>query len=106
MALGKQQQQELTKLVEIFKKSPDVIKLEVRIGSYRPYTREFGSGHAISVRVIECYDEGEFTDGEYPWSWHWIANCQYEHTALEKGQEIARWFVDQGCLKERVRLTK
>lgn len=99
MALGPRQRETLDEYAGIWKRSPEIIRLEVFIDAYRAYTRELGSGRAILLRAFECYEEGE-----YKLKGEWIANCHHDDTAVEKAKEIARYLVAAGCLKKRVRI--
>ena len=100
MAFGKRQQEELNALAATAKPMKEGhVRFEVQIRARRAYTREFGGGMAIVVQSYEVYEEGE-----YKFQCKWIANCQYDYTALERGQEIARYLVDQGVPREHVRL--
>lgn len=99
MALGPRQRETLDEYAGIWKRSPEIIRLEVFIDAYRAYTRELGSGRAILLRAFECYEEGE-----YKLTGCWIANCHHDDTAVEKAKEIARYLVAAGCLKKRVRI--
>lgn len=101
MMLGRQQIETLTFYALLLKRSPEIIRLVVHIEPYREYTRECGSGHAITVTAFECYEEGD-----YKMRSSWVANCQFDYTAEDKGREIARWLVAQGCPKKRIRLTR
>ncbi len=99
MALGPRQQETLDEYAGIWKRSPEIIRLEVFIDGYRVPTRELGSGRAILLRAFECYEEGE-----YKLKGEWIANCHHDDTAVEKAKEIARYLVAAGCVKDRVRI--
>lgn len=102
MALGKQQRIELDALAATAKPmSEGHVRFQVQIRARRAYTREFGSGMAIVVQSYEVYAEGE-----YPFQCKWIANCQHDYTALEKGQEIARYLVEKGIPREHVKLNR
>jgi hypothetical protein len=86
----------------MLKRSPDVIRLQINVQGQRTYTREFGSGRAITITPYECYEEGE-----YSMQGQWIANCNYEYSAIEKAQEIARYLVNElECPKERIKIRK
>ncbi len=112
MALGKRQKEDLAQLIELGTKPmrEGHIRFEVWIGHYRPYrdvpipgghVRMNKRGIDITVYPFECYEEGD-----YAMQCHWFACCEYDYTALEKGQEIARYLVEHGVPKERVRLLK
>lgn len=117
MALGKRQKEDLARIVELCTKpmSEGYMRVEVWIGKWRSsrevpipggYARLAQRGIAITVTPIECYPEPGFEQGEYPMAREWIADCQYAYTAFAKGQEIARYLVEQGVPRERVKLTK
>lgn len=101
MALGPRQRETLDEYAALWKRSPEIIRLEVFIDAYRAYTRELGSGRAILLRAFECYEEGE-----YKLKGEWVANCHHDDTAVEKAQEIARYLVTAGCAKERIRILR
>lgn len=106
MALGKRQKETLDRIIELCTKpmNEGYMRVEVVIERYRPYTREMGKGHAITVQAIECYPGDEFGSGEYPMTKHWIGNADYEYTAKERGQAFARYLVSGGIEREKVRL--
>lgn len=99
MAFGKRQQEVLNAAVELYKQSPAIIRLQVNILPYRHYMREFGKGIDIVVVSYECYEEAD-----YRLTYEHISRCQEDYTALEKGKAIARWLVEQGVPKDKVRL--
>lgn len=102
MALGVQQKETLRQFADLLNRQPHIIRLQITINRRRAYTREFGSGMAITIKPFECYEEGE-----YPMQGDWIANCQYDYTAIEKAQEIARFLVNEfGCPKERIKIVR
>jgi hypothetical protein len=112
MALGKRQKEDLAKLIDLGTRPmrEGHIRFEVMIGQ-RFSSREipFSGGYVllsrrgvpITVTPIECYEEAD-----YPMQCEWIAFCEYDYTALEKGQEIARYLVEQGIPRERVKLLR
>lgn len=99
MAFSKRQEEDLNAAVELYKAGPAVIRLQVNILPYRQYTREFGKGIDIVVVSYECYEEAD-----YRLTYEHISRCQENYTALEKGKEIARWLVEQGVPRDKVRL--
>lgn len=101
MALGTRQRKELDEFIAIAIRQPDIIRFDIIIGKQRQYTREFGRGMSITVTVVECYE-----DGDYRLTGAWIADCQYDYTAIEKGKEIANYIVEAGIAKERVKLAQ
>lgn len=102
MALGIRQKELLQEFANLLNRQPDIIRLQITINRRRAYTREFGSGMAITIKPFECYQEGE-----YAMQGDWIANCQYDYTAIEKAQEIARFLVDElKCPKERIKIVR
>lgn len=101
MTLGKRQRESLEAYAAILNRRPEIVRLQITIHPRRAYTREFGTGMAITITAYECYAEDE-----YRMTGEWIANCQYDYTAIEKGQEIARYLVSLNCPKDRIKLRK
>ena len=91
MALGPRQRETLDEYAGIWKRSPEIIRLEVFIDAYRAYTRELGSGRAILLRAFECYEEGE-----YKLTGCWIANCHQAARHLRATTAPAGRFIRSG----------
>lgn len=96
MALSKGQKQQLETCAGWV--SDDVI-LHVIIGGYIPYTREFGSGYPINVKMFYTSEPQGYDLSAY------MSRCQHRYTAFDKAKEIARYLVD-GCQvpREKVRI--
>lgn len=96
MPLGQWQRATLDKYVTSMLATTET-RIRIFIEARRLYTRELGSGMAITITMFEK-DERQYGD--------WIANCQHDHTAVDKGKEIARYLVDAGCPKDRIRVQR
>ena len=86
MALSKGQKAQL-KTCAGWADADDVI-LHVIIGRYIPYTREFGKGFPIVVKM-RYTSEPEMYDLSAS-----LSRCQYRYTAFDKAKEIARFLVE------------
>jgi len=97
--LGSDQRATLNRFAEQVKQQPEIARLMISILPFRYFTREAGggSGHPIIISLYEGDTRGNYV---------WIAKCSYDDTAVEKGKEIARYLVDQGCPKERIKVER
>jgi len=68
----------------------DDVELHVVIGSYISYTREFGKGYPIGVKLYYTSEPVGY-DGLNKS----MSRCQERYTAFDKAKEIARYLVHE-----------
>lgn len=93
--LGKSQKARLETCAR-WAESDDVV-LHIVIGKWIPYTREFGKGYPINVKMFYTSEPEGYDLRAY------LSRCQYRHTVFDKAKEIARYLVNEcGVPREKV----
>jgi hypothetical protein len=103
VTLGKRQRETLDGYARTLIDDPTGYRVEVQILPWRRFTREAGGGSGYPI-VVKGFT---FEDGkEHPMEGRWLSTCTEDYTAVEKGQEIARYLVAAGCPKDRIRVRR
>lgn len=104
MSLGKRQRATLDDYANILIVQPQIVRIEVQILPWRRFTREAGggSGFPIIIKPFATDEDGKEHDMES----QWLSTCTENWSAIEKGIEIARYLVDKGCPKGRIKLRR
>jgi len=63
--------------------------LHIVIGKWIPYTREFGKGFPINVKMWYTSPPQGYDLRKY------LSRCQHRYTAFDKAKEIARYLVNE-----------
>jgi hypothetical protein len=96
--LGQEQRRQLQELLDSILKY-DNVRVEFYAYDCRPYSREYGKGHAISYQAFECYEEGDYKFGYRVL----IANVGSEHGIQPKIKELTGWLMERGCPREKIK---
>lgn len=94
MALSKGQKETLKDCAR-WAAADDVI-LHVVIGQWIPYTREFGKGFPIVVKMWYTSEPQGYDLSKS------LSRCTERYTAFDKAKEIARFLVECGVNKDKV----
>lgn len=94
--LGSQQKRKLDKY-----KGPysEPVSLTVRVHPFRPYSRELGRGHDITVELRYT------TDGTVDLM-HTVANCATEEIAIHKALEVAQFLLTLGVNRGSIKVVR